>query len=269
MIVYILDSFADSGSSGTGLFQSSSTFKSTHAVLIELGNLLLPANGNISRSLAQLGYQVSHKQPPLTNYDHRIVNLVADLRDGVRLAYIVELFLFSPQSHAEHKTSEDMTFQGLKRHVIKPPSDQPLSKHLKFPCIGRQQSMCNVQITFDALQGIPGLAPILGNVSAQDIVDGHREKSIVLLWALVGRWGLGLVVDMKELRREIRRTEQLQAIANVNQSRVVFETSENGSRPEQHIQILKGWHGQLRGCITSKSRTGRQRLQTEHCLVRL
>ena len=40
---------------------------------------------------------------------------------------------------------------------------------------------------------------------AEDIVDGHGEKTMTLLWMLLGKWDLEVLVNYFELRREIRR----------------------------------------------------------------
>jgi abnormal spindle-like microcephaly-associated protein len=43
----------------------------------------------------------------------------------------------------------------------------------------------------------------ISNVTARDIVDGHREKTLSLLWAIVSKWGLELLVNRHDLEREI------------------------------------------------------------------
>lgn len=189
MIVYLLDKSADPAFSVNGLFQPVSKFRSSQAVLAELGALLLPAIGNINRSLAHLEYQVDYEQHALTDYDYRIVNIATDLRDGVRLAHFVEMFLLSAQRLTPQESSGS-ALPGPKHQVFSPTCDRPLSKQLKVPCIGRAQKIYNVQITLDALQSFSGLAAVRDEIKAEDIVDGHREKSIFLLWALVGKWPL-------------------------------------------------------------------------------
>ena len=104
--------------------------------MAELGALLLPAIGNINRSLAHLDYQVDYEQQALTDYDYRIANIATDLRDGVRLAHFVEMFLLSAQGLTPHEASEDSAWQGHKHQVFTPTRDRPLSKQLKVPCVG-------------------------------------------------------------------------------------------------------------------------------------
>ena len=114
------------------------------------------------------------------------MNIATDLRDGVRLAHFVEMFLLlSAQRLTWHETSEDSARQGPQHQVSTPTRDRPLSRQLKVPCVGRAQKIYNVQITLDALQSISGLIAVHDHVKAEDIVDGHCEKSIFLLWALV------------------------------------------------------------------------------------
>ena len=98
--------------------------------------MLLPAIGNINRSLAHLDYQVDYEQQALTDYDYRIANIATDLRDGVRLAHFVEMFPLSAQGQTPHEASEGSAWQGHKHQVFTPTRDRPLSKQLKVPCVG-------------------------------------------------------------------------------------------------------------------------------------
>lgn len=145
------------------LFQASSPNKTSTAVVQALAQLLNPAAGNIIRSLNHLNYTVSHVQEPLEEYDYHITNLAVDLRDGVRLTRLVE-HLLSSQTTGEEK-------------------DWPLSAHLKFPCMSRATKLHNVQIALDALKGVS--KELVGDVKAEDIVDGFREKTVALLWRLI------------------------------------------------------------------------------------
>lgn len=170
MLIKLLDTAKTSSSqpllSGC-LFQPSSPHKSSTAVIQALAQLLNPAAGNIIRSLNHLNYTVSHIQCALEEYDYHITNLAVDLRDGVRLTRLVEHLLFqtSTQAAGEEK-------------------DWPLSAQLKFPCLGRATKLYNVQLALDALAGVS--KELVDDIQAEDIVDGFREKTVALLWSLVG-----------------------------------------------------------------------------------
>ncbi len=169
MLIKLLDSAKTSSCQPllTGcLFQPSSPHKTSIAVIQTLAQLLNPAAGNIVRSLNLLNYTVSHVQHPLEEYDYHITNLAVDLRDGIRLTRLVEHL---------HPTSSQAAGEEEK--------DWPLSARLKFPCLGRATKLHNVQIALDALRGVS--EELVGEVKAEDIVDGFRERTVALLWRLV------------------------------------------------------------------------------------
>ncbi|KAF7117033.1 hypothetical protein CNMCM5793_005680 [Aspergillus hiratsukae] len=217
------------------LFRSSSPFKSSAAVMQALARLLLPASGDILKSLKHLDCHLSYEQPRLQEYEYQMSNLAVDLRDGVRLTRIVELLLY-PSAGA------------VGESVPLPDNDQwPLSRRLKFPCSSRTVKKFNVQITLDALKVTTGAAPLVRDVHAEDIVNGHREKTIALLWGLVSRWGLSELIDWDDVRNEIDRLRQ-KATAQLgheqlNDAILVKEkspTDEMGDDDEA-ILLLKEW----------------------------
>ncbi|PWY95622.1 hypothetical protein BO94DRAFT_506732 [Aspergillus sclerotioniger CBS 115572] len=172
------------------LFLPSSPRKSSAAVLQELARFLLPSCGDVLKALSHLDCELSYEQHPLEEYDYRVDNLAVDLRDGVRLTRIVELLL-CPSSSGE-----------LSGH------SSPLSCYLKFPCMSRTVKLFNVQIALDALASVEGTRKLVSDVHAEDIVDGHREKTIALLWKLVSTWGLAGLVDWEDVRKEVERLKQ-------------------------------------------------------------
>lgn len=46
-----------------------------------------------------------------------------------------------------------------------------------------------MQVALDALRAVDGVDQIVGDLKAEDIVDGHRESTMTLLWALLGPAG--------------------------------------------------------------------------------
>jgi abnormal spindle-like microcephaly-associated protein len=193
------------------LFQSSSPYKSSVAVIQAMAQMLNPAAGNVVRSLNHLNFSVSHIQYPLEEYDYHIDNLAVDLRNGVRLTRLVELLLYPSISHlSSHIPDGDTTTivtmpTGEILSQMQGEQDWPLSQHLKFPCQGRATKMYNVQIALSALSGIKGVGRTVEDIKAEHIVDGFREKTVALLWGLVSKWGLGSLVDWADLKYEIRR----------------------------------------------------------------
>lgn len=190
MMILLLDKAKAQGLINNCLFQPSSEYKSSVAVLQALGNLLLPSLGDISRPLAHLNYTLETNQLPLQEYRYRISNIAVDLRDGILLARLVEIL-----HHLESNEGSNEC--------------QSLASYLKYPCSSRAQKLYNVQITLTSLckTGV-AMGWLNPDITAEDIVDGHCEKTLTLLWGLVNQFGLPTLVDWDELRRDIIRRSQ-------------------------------------------------------------
>ena len=216
MLVKLLDCTKTLPSSHFGgcLFQVASRYKSSAAVIQALAKQLLPCIGNALRTLSHLDYVVTHEQDPLDEYNYRLDNLAVDLRDGVRLARLMELLIYhsglkrhlSAQDLEASTTTTLTTGEGLD--AFSGQTNRPLSQQLKLPCVDRGTKLYNCQVALRALKSQEGLHPWIDNVQAEDIVDGFREKTLALLWGLAGRYRLGIfLVDWEDVKREIRRME--------------------------------------------------------------
>ncbi|OCL08425.1 hypothetical protein AOQ84DRAFT_406824 [Glonium stellatum] len=215
MLILLLDKAKISNILPGCLFQISSSQKSSTAVLHSLASMLLPSLGDITRPLGHLNYRVEYIQYPLQEYTYHISNLATDLRNGVLLTRLVELLLYPPSTLAS-RFEETFTITMPTGDILTSTFDLnqkeswALSQHLKFPSIGRAQKLYNVQIALSALEGVKGLPNrAISDVTSDDIVDGHREKTLRLLWALVCKWGLGPLVDWAEVEKETARFRQI------------------------------------------------------------
>jgi abnormal spindle-like microcephaly-associated protein len=212
VLVVLLDQGRQSP--GTGLprrlFVASSPLKSSVEVLQALSRVLLPSCGDIVKPLSHLGCHLSYKQHQLQEYDYQMNNIAVDLRDGVRLTRMVEVLFFT--SEHERSDVEDQTevtlATGEALSLLGDERDFPLSKHLKYPCISRAAKVFNVNIALSALSSVRGSGTFVQDLRAEDIVDGYREKTIALLWALVSKWGLAGLVDWDDVRSEVIRLKQ-------------------------------------------------------------
>ncbi|KAM7347117.1 microtubule assembly factor abnormal spindle [Cochliomyia hominivorax] len=137
------------------LFIKKSPHKETREILLRFSSELLANIGDITRELKRLGYVLSHKQTFLDEFDYAFNNLAVDLRDGIRLTRVMEIILLR----------DDLT------------------KQLRVPAISRLQRIFNVNLGLKAL----GEADfqLKGDIGANDIVDGHREKTLSLLWQII------------------------------------------------------------------------------------
>ncbi|KAI5801181.1 calponin homology domain-containing protein [Geopyxis carbonaria] len=246
MLVLLLDKAKLEGIMGKQcLFKKSSTHKSSAAILSAISRLLLPSMGEVSKPLSHLNYTVTISQTPLTEYCYMIDNIAIDMRDGVRLARVVEVLLNSKRrtsNFSDQSTDTD--------------DDWPLTPHLQYPAQSRAQKLHNVSLILSTLaraQGNPN------HIEARDIVDGHREKTVGLLWSLLSRWGLELLVDWESVKDEIRRFERLAYPG-------LFE-EDNGSSntaKKDHPSLLKDWarcvgskHGLVVNNLTTSFADGR------------
>lgn len=219
------------------LFISSSPYKSSSAVIQALGRLLLPSSGDITKPLNYLDCQVVYKQHRLQEYKYRIDNLAVDLRDGVRLARIVETLVYQSTSCPTTSTLPNGQSDGE--------DNWPLSQNLKFPCTSRAAKLFNVKIALEALASTKGGGMIVNDTHAEDIVDGHREKTIALLWGLVSKWSLSGLVDWDDLRKEMDRLKR-KAVAQFGYEEVKDEDWFKGEshldeEDEEHTLLLTRW----------------------------
>lgn len=219
------------------LFNPSSSYKSSAAALQALGKQLLPSLGDITRALSHLDCHVAYEEHELQQYDFRIRNLAVDLRDGVRLTRLVEILLYPSVCNVQDTETSDTIVMpsGDVLSLREGKTEWPLSQHLKIPCMGRASKLYNVQIALAALSGVQGLGNVVRNVSASDIVDGYREKTIALLWSLVGRWGLASLVDWDDVRNETRRLRRRLS----PDTRDASEELENDA--DSHESLLTQW----------------------------
>lgn len=218
MLISLLDQAKSKDLIKDCLFQSSSPHKSSTSVLTALGGLLFPSLGDIARPLSHLNYNLETVQYPLQEFQYQITNIATNFRDGVMLTRLVELILFnksadgsagpydSSDSSDQSMTISMPTGETLTSSWTEDPAEAwILSQHLKFPCAGRAQKIYNVQIALSALTTLGGAAAKASiDITADDVVDGHREKTLSLLWAVVGHCGLSSLVNWQELKREIQ-----------------------------------------------------------------
>nr|CAD7392594.1 unnamed protein product [Timema cristinae] len=137
------------------LFCKNSNFKSSKEMLLEFSREFLAGMGNILKHLGYLGFHVSHKQTYLDEFDYAVTSLAIDLRDGIRLTRVMEIIL----------------------------QDYSLSVKLRTPPISILQKIHNVEVALSALHKAG--FQLSCDIAAKDIVEGHKEKTLSLLWQLI------------------------------------------------------------------------------------
>uniref|UniRef100_A0A0R3SMZ8 Calponin-homology (CH) domain-containing protein n=1 Tax=Hymenolepis diminuta TaxID=6216 RepID=A0A0R3SMZ8_HYMDI len=170
------------------LFNLSAPAKSSAALCLTLGRNYLPRESNLPRSLSHLGANLSVSQTPLDEFDFTVTNLAVDLRDGLRLVKLADLLLVDSPS-------------------ILPSHNSSLISLVRFPAISRLQKIHNVRLALSAFEKVVGqnqLHTAAGKpISERDIVDGHRSKTLSLLWFILLRFQVTALLNPPALRNEI------------------------------------------------------------------
>ncbi|KAF2018423.1 hypothetical protein BU24DRAFT_421415 [Aaosphaeria arxii CBS 175.79] len=251
MLVLVLDRAKKADIVSGCLFQTTSPYKTSVDVLHHLASMLLPSHGDVTRPLGHFDYKVDHVQYPLQEYTYQIENIAIDLRDGVILTRLIELLLYSPSASASQQETITISLPSgeLLTSIldVEQKENWVLSQHLKFPSIGRAQKLYNVQLGLSVLTGIRGI-PIqaVGGIKAEDIVDGHREKTLSLLWSLVGKCGLATLVDWSHIVKEVNHFRDLWYRKRDNYAQRDLDSDDDEATTElegldYHKRLLLSW----------------------------
>ena len=246
MLIWLLDQAKASGVIDGCLFKATSLRKTSVSVIHTLVSMLVLSIGDIMRVLRHLDYEVSRIQDPLDEVHYRIENIAVDLRDGVLLTRLVELLLFTPKvSRTDDRAANEatVTFRMPDFTILESvlhsspglPCPRPLSQHLRMPCLGRVQKMYNIEIAVSALRDHGKLGDSALDITAVDIVDGHREKTLSLLWSLVSTHGLEQLVNFEDLAADIKRNA-----IDATDAEAVPKDCSHLSLPQQE-SLLKKW----------------------------
>ncbi|KAK3706815.1 hypothetical protein LTR37_012494 [Vermiconidia calcicola] len=216
MLIWLLDQAKATQSVNGCLFKSTSHRKTSTAMLQAVAGLLVPSVGDVLRVLRHLDLGVCHVQDPLDEVHYRIDSIAVDLRNGVLLTRLVELLLFSSNntSGVDAAVDSTITVQLPDQTVVESALfdldgaryPRLLSQHLRLPCLGRAQKLFNVELAISALRNHGRFGDTAFDITADDIVDGHRERTLSLLWSLVSDHGLEQLVDFEELIADIKRS---------------------------------------------------------------
>ncbi|XP_047443910.1 abnormal spindle-like microcephaly-associated protein [Mugil cephalus] len=159
------------------LFCVDAEFKATKDLLLAFSRDFLSGEGILPRHLGYLGLAVSHVQTPLDEFNFAVKNLAVDLKCGIRLVRVMELLV----------------------------QDWSLSPKLRLPAISRLQKVHNVDVALQVLRskGVDLKDDHGSLIDSRDIVDGHREKTLSLLWKIIFAFHVEVILDEELLRDEI------------------------------------------------------------------
>ncbi|CAF4900272.1 unnamed protein product [Pieris macdunnoughi] len=221
LLVYFLDKAKEKKliSHDPCLFRRNALCKESREILIRFTRELIAAIGDINKHLRPTGYVVTHKQTYLDEYKYGVNNIAVDLRDGVRLTKVSEIIL-------------------LKDNLM---------KQLRTPAISRFQKIHNVEVALKALRAEN--FSIEGEITATDVADGHREKTLSLLWQLIHVFRAPLfekaanVIQLwwrkkYEVIKEKRKIEEEEMNKNYNAASIIqfwWRQIQNKRRYEQRL----------------------------------
>ncbi|TNN06994.1 Abnormal spindle-like microcephaly-associated protein [Schistosoma japonicum] len=178
------------------LFRTKSHIKSSSSLLLSFAQNFLHGESNLVRHIAYLGAQVIVNQTPLDEYQFTVENLAVDLRDGVRLVKLADLLIPTlPTPASNGKIPLEV---GSNR----------LMSLVRFPAISRLQKIHNVGVALKSFEQYGQISMSDGSViDPRDIVDGHREKTLTLLWCLLLRHQVLALLNHSALESEIHTLE--------------------------------------------------------------
>ncbi|KAJ4445160.1 hypothetical protein ANN_06961 [Periplaneta americana] len=221
LLVYFLDKAKERKliSHDPCLFCKDSKLKDSRQILLAFSRDLLAGVGDITKHLKTLGYVVTQSQNYLEEFEYAVTCLGTDLRDGVRLTRVMEIIL----------------------------QNKSLSRELRVPAVSRLQKIHNVNVALLALQGAGYV--LTGDITAKDICDGHREKTLSLLWQIIykfqaPRFDSAATKIQKwwrhqSLKLEIYRRIQSRKIAHFHRAATKIQTYWRCYYARKMLKILK------------------------------
>ena len=168
------------------LFCLKSVVKSSKGIIEEFAKRCLLSEGDLLKRLGYIGYNVVVKQAIQDELAAMCIRqLSTDLRDGFVLARLLETL-----------TLDSHLVSSLK--LV--PASTPLTERMKT---ARQ----NMSFLFKYLEADKGMdMSFKGDViCSEDLVNGHKEKTMALLWKLVSSWKIPSLIDRSILLDEIDR----------------------------------------------------------------
>ncbi|XP_037325617.2 abnormal spindle-like microcephaly-associated protein [Pungitius pungitius] len=205
------------------LFCLDAEFKTSKDLLLAFSRDFLSGEGILPRHLGYMGLPVSHVQRPLDEFDFAVKNLAVDLKCGIRLVRVMELLI----------------------------QDWSLSAKLRVPAISRLQKVHNVDVSLQVLKsrGVDLKDEHGSNIDSRDIVDGHREKTLSLLWKIIFAFHVERILDEDQLRDEIgfltRTLRTKRRLASLRADRGLRASPSKTRTPYEHsstkVTLLMDW----------------------------
>ena len=156
------------------LFNKDSQVKMSKDMITSFSRDFLSGEGDVMKHLGYLGFKVDHKQTHLDEFDFAVTNIAVDVRCGVRLCRLMEILT----------------------------KNQKLTENLRLPASTRMQKLHNVGVALKALENSTA-GPPPEKPTSKDIVDGHLQKTLDLLWHVIFGFQIGQLLSIEHLTKEI------------------------------------------------------------------
>ncbi|KAK4755067.1 hypothetical protein SAY87_008824 [Trapa incisa] len=162
------------------LFVVGSRIKSSSEMIKDfLSTDVMHGEGNFIAHLVTIGFKVSHHQCPTVEYEFKLVDILEDLQDGVRLCRAIQL---------------------LKQ-------DPSILMKLMVPSDTNKKNLANCSIALQYLKkfGVPLYDDDEMEIVADDIANGDKELTLSLVWNMFVHLQIPLLLDAKVLAAEVDR----------------------------------------------------------------
>ncbi|GAQ78615.1 Microtubule-associated protein [Klebsormidium nitens] len=200
------------------LFKKEANVKSSAGVVREFLSGCLSGEGDVLRHLAALGYLLTHEQAAVYEVDFRVSNLTVDLRDGLRLARLAHLLTGDPS---------------------------PL-QDVRAPAATRAACLHNCQLALATLAhgGLPlgAHGPAALQLTAADVVDGQRDRTLQLLWQIMLHWQMPSLIDVDKLKEELELVRQQRRIHQlIHGPAASLDEGASMYMASTHLDLLLQW----------------------------
>lgn len=182
-LVWLVEQFKSAQLLGTRLFQVDSIIKNNKDVVIQFCKDYMAGEGDVLRHLGLIGYRLKFEQSYMDEFDYGVSNIAVDLRDGVRIARVADIL----------KAKQGIT------------SVSAVSQ-LRVPAVSRLQKIHNLEVSLRSLS--QDLHIPIAEVTAKDLADGSRSKTLLLLWKIVLMSEIPSVLSFKALAAEISEVQR-------------------------------------------------------------
>lgn len=141
--------------------------------------------------------------------------------------------------------------QCLATSLLRLAGDASLLQQASFPCDRRPMQLHNTTLALSALQAagvqLQAMPTSSGLVSLkpEDVIDGDRERTLSLLWAVARTLQLGTVLKVSSLKAEVHRVLARTRVSGRRPLLPLAASSGGGSRAAQQMPLAVYMHDEL------------------------